>query len=309
MSNNKTGAAKRSGLRRRLYSNDVVGYVFAAPFIIGFVGFTLFPMALSLYYSMTSYNLVEKPQFIGLANYVRMFTEDTRFLKSIWVTCKYVILAVPMKLLFALLIAFFLTRKSRMVSLYRAIYYLPSLIGGSVAVSLVWKQLFSRKGLINSIIMGLGGSRVNWMGDENLVLVPLTLLTVWQFGSSMIIFAAGLKEIPASYYEAAKIDGANTVNSFFRITLPCLSPVILFNMIMQTISGFMVFTQAVIITQGGPNDATNFIAYYIYKNGFSYYDMGYASAMSWIMLVVISIVTLVIFKTSKHWVFYEAGEA
>lgn len=304
---NQTGGVlgKKKTLKQRLSSDNVVGYVFAAPFIVGFCCLTLLPMILSLYYSMTNYNFVQS-DFIGLDNYVRMFREDSKFLYSVWRTFIYVLLAVPAKLAFALLVAYFLTRKTKMASIYRAVYYLPSLVGGSVAVALVWKQMFARKGMINSIIVSMGMSRLNWMGGKNLVMIPLALLTVWQFGSSMIIFAAGLKEIPRTYYEAAEIDGANAYQSFFRITLPCLSPVILYNLVMQTITGFMVFTQAFIITQGGPADATNFIAYYIFKQGFTYQNMGYASAISWVLLVVISAVTLLIFKTSKRWVFYEA---
>lgn len=293
-------------LKQRLCSDNAVGYVFAAPFIVGFCCLTLFPMIVSLYYSMTNYNFVQS-EFIGLSNYVRMFCEDKKFWYSVWRTLLYVLLAVPTKLLFALLVAYFLTRETRMASIYRAIYYLPSLVGGSVAVALVWKQMFARKGMINSIIMSMGLDRLNWMGDKNLVMIPLALLTVWQFGSSMIIFAAGLKEIPRTYYEAAEIDGASAFQRFLKITLPCLSPVILYNLVMQTITGFMVFTQAFIITQGGPADSTNFIAYYIFKQGFTYQDMGYASAISWVLLIVIAAVTMLIFKTSKKWVFYEAG--
>jgi len=261
-------------------------------------------MIVSLYYSMTNYNFVQA-DFIGFENYIRMFVEDSKFWYSVWRTLLYVLLAVPAKLVFALLVAFFLTRETKMAGLYRAVYYLPSLVGGSVAVALVWKQMFARKGMVNSIILSMGMGRLNWMGDKNLVMLPLALLTVWQFGSSMIIFAAGLKEIPRAYYEAAEIDGANGYQRFFRITLPSLSPVILYNLVMQTITGFMVFTQAFIITQGGPADSTNFIAYYIFKQGFTYQNMGYASAISWVLLLVIAVVTLLIFKTSKRWVFYE----
>lgn len=300
------GFKEKKTLKQRLCSDNAVGYVFAAPFIVGFCCLTLMPMILSLYYSMTNYNFV-KSDFIGLDNYVRMFTQDTKFWYSVWRTLLYVILAVPAKLVFALLVAYFLTRETKMASLYRAVYYLPSLVGGSVAVALVWKQMFARKGMINSLIMAMGLDRVNWMGDKSMVMLPLALLTVWQFGSSMIIFAAGLKEIPTTYYEAAEIDGASAFQRFIKITLPCLSPVILYNLVMQTITGFMVFTQAFIITQGGPADATNFIAYYIFKQGFTYQDMGYASAISWVLLIVIAAVTLLIFKSSKKWVFYEAG--
>ncbi len=283
-------------------NNNTVGYLFALPFIIGFVGFTIVPMITSLYYSGTDYNLVKESNWIGFENYVRLL-KDTRFHKSLGITLKYVFTSVPLKLIFALFVAFLLTRKSKLVSVYRSLYYVPSLIGGSIAVALVWKELFSRKGLINAVITGFGFDAVSWFGDQKLAMIPLIIMTVWQFGSAMIIFAAGLMEIPVTYYEAARIDGANGLRSFLHITLPCLSPIILYNLVMQTISGFMSFTQAFVITKGGPNDATNLYALYVYNQGFKYYDMGYASAMSWVMLVFMSIITFIIFKSSKHWVF------
>lgn len=295
------------GFRKFIYNDHTVGYLFALPFIIGFLGFTIIPMIVSMYYSLTDYNLIAKENFIGLENYIRLFSDD-RFLKSVRVTLKYVFLSVPLKLIFALFIATLLTRKSRAVSFYRSLYYVPSLIGGCIAVALVWKEIFSTKGLINSILLSIGLDKVSWFGDQKMAMVPLILMTVWQFGSSMIIFAAGLKEIPVTYYEAAKIDGASKAQSFIRITLPCLSPIILYNLVMQTISAFMAFTQAFVITKGGPNDATNFYALYVYNQAFKYYDMGYASAMSWVMLVIMSVITLLIFKSSKKWVFSEAGQ-
>ncbi len=291
-----------------LNSDNMVGYIFAAPFILGFLGLTAFPMIMSLYYSFTDYNLASAPNWVGFKNYVQMFTGDDRFWNAIFVTFKYVIFAVPIKLIFALLVAVLLTKNSRAASFYRSVYYLPSLIGGSVAAALVWKQMFSRKGLINSLIMGIGLDRVNWLGSSIWVMVPLVLISVWQFGSSMIIFAAGIKDIPGTYYEAAKMDGAGKVKSFFNITLPCLSPIILFNLVMQTISGFMVFTQSFVITRGGPNDATNFIALYTYTQGFDYLNMGYASAMSWVLLVVIAFITMIILKASNRFVFYEDSD-
>jgi len=220
---------------------------------------------------------------------------------------KYVLISVPSKLCFALLIAMLLTRKTKLTGFYRSLFYVPSLIGGSIAVALVWKELFSRNGLINQALGILSIKPVSWFGDQRMAMIPLILMTVWQFGSSMIIFAAGLKEIPVTYYEAAKIDGANRLRAFLHITVPGLSPVILYNLIMQTISAFMSFTQAFVITKGGPNDATNFYALYMYDHAFKYYDMGYASAMSWVMLIIMSVITLIIFKTSKRWVFTEAG--
>jgi len=290
-----------------LHNTNTVGYIFAAPFIIGFLGFTIIPMITSMYYSFTDFNLVSQEQWVGLKNYIRLFS-DQRFQKSVRVTLIYVFTSVPLKLVFALLIAYLLTKRTKAASFYRSLYYIPSLIGGSIAVSLVWKELFSTKGLINSLIESLGGTKISWFGDQKVAMIPLIIMTVWQFGSSMIIFAAGLKQIPTTYYEAARIDGANKFQTFFKITIPCLSPIILYNLVMQTISGFMAFTQAFVITKGGPNDATNFYALYVYNQAFKYYDMGYASAMSWVMLVVMSLITLIIFKTSKSWVFTEAGD-
>ncbi|MCQ2537853.1 MAG: sugar ABC transporter permease [Lachnospiraceae bacterium] len=292
--------------KKFIYNDNTVGYVFALPFIFGFLCFSLVPMVTSLYYSFTDYSLGTKSaSFVGLSNFARLFTDDI-FIKSLGITLKYVLISVPLKLAFALFVAFLLTRKSKAVTLYRSLYYIPSLVGGSIAVALVWKQIFARKGLINSVLDGFGLSAINWFGDEKLALFPLILMSVWQFGSSMIIFAAGLKEIPTSYYEAAMIDGAGGWKKFLKITLPCLSPIILYNLIMQTISAFMAFTQAFVITQGGPNNGTMMYALYVYNQAFKYNNMGYACSMSWVMLVVMSIITLVIFKSSKFWVFSEA---
>lgn len=306
MKEKKAGAVR---LRKFLNNNNTVGYIFSMPFIIGFLGFVIIPMIVSLYFSFTKYNIRTAPEWIGLSNYTRLFT-DARFYKSVWVTVKYVLFAVPLKLAFALLIAFILTKKSKLESVLRAVYYLPSLIGGSVAVTLVWKELFSYNGLVNNIIGFFGIPTISWFGDERFAVWPLILLTVWQFGSSMIIFAAGIKQIPVTYYEAARIDGAGGARIFFNITLPQLSPIILFNLVMQIISGFMVFTQSYIISggTGRPNDSTNFIALYIYNEAFKYFDMGYASALAWILLLMIALITIVVFKTSNMWVFYEYKE-
>lgn len=291
-----------------IYNENTAGYVFALPFIFGFICFSLVPILSSFYYAFTDYSLGSKTvELVGFKNFAKLFTDEV-FLTSLGVTIRYVLLSVPLKLAFALFVAFLLTRKSRMVTLYRSLYYVPSLVGGSVAVILVWKQLFARKGLINTVLTDMNLSSINWFGDQGLALIPLILMSVWQFGSSMIIFAAGLKEIPSTYYEAAKIDGANGFQIFFRITMPCLSPIVLYNLVMQTISAFMVFTQVAVMTAGGPNNATNVYAYNVFKQAFTYNNMGYACAMSWFMLVVMSAVTLVIFKTSKMWVFSESGD-
>ena len=304
--NGKAAATKKSGFYRFVNNENTVGHIFALPFIFGFVLFSLIPILMSLNYSFTDYSLGSKTaEYVGFKNFINLF-QDEVFLKSIVKTLQYVLISVPLKLAFALLVAFVLTKPSKMVTLYRSLYYLPSLVGGSVAVALVWKQLFARKGLFNSVLQSIGLSKINWFGSETLAIYPLILMAVWQFGSSMIIFAAGLKEINVSLYEAADIDGANGRQKFFKITLPMLSPIILYNLVMQTISSFMTFTQAFIITSGGPNNSTMLYALNVYNQAFKYNKMGYACAMSWVMLVVMSAVTLIIFKTSKHWVFNEA---
>jgi multiple sugar transport system permease protein len=303
---------KPKGFKAFINNNNTVGILFALPFIIGFLGFTIIPMCASLYISFTSYKMVTSPVWIGLDNFKRLFTQDPRFYRSLLVTIRYVIFSVPLKLISALLVALLLVRKHRGVSLYRSIYYFPALVGGSVAVTLVWKELFSHKGLINTLIVnaGLVEEPLSWFGSSQLAIWPLILLTVWQFGASMIIFAAGLKQIPEIYYEAATIDGAGPIRRFFTITLPMITPIIFFNLIMQLIGGFMSFNSAYIISNGtgGPNDMTNFIALYIYNQTFSVMNMGYSSAMSWILLVVIAGITFAVFKSSSAWVFYESSE-
>ena len=298
---------RKASIKKFWYNDNTVGYIFSLPFIIGFLAFTLIPIAVSMYYSVTDYKLGQTPAFIGIQNYLDLL-KDERFINSVKVTLIYVVTSVPTKLIFALFVAYLLTQGRRGVTFYRSLYYVPSLIGGSIAVALVWKTIFSRKGLANTILASLGLQKLSWLGDPKLSMGILVLMSAWQFGSSMIIFAAGLKEIPGSYYEAAEIDGANKWQRFLRITLPCLSPIILYNLVMQTITAFMAFTQAFVITQGGPNDATNFYALYVYNHAFKWSNMGYASAMSWLMLVLISLITFILFTSSKFWVFSEADQ-
>ncbi|MBQ3270528.1 MAG: sugar ABC transporter permease [Clostridia bacterium] len=297
-------AAKKTRGNSFLHNDNVVGYIFAAPFIISFLCLTLIPMALSLYYSFCDYKIGMIPDWIGVRNYVNLLGDAT-FGNSLLVTIQYVAIGVPLKLVFALFVAMLLTRPTRVQGFYRAVYYIPSLIGGSVAVALVWKQLFGSRGPVVSLVKMLGAKNFNFFGSTTWAFLPLVLCNAWQFGSSMLIFASGLKQISKEYYEAAEIDGAGAVKRFFRITLPILSPIILFNLIMQLISGFMTFTQAQIITDGGPNYATNYIALNIFKEGFAFQHMGYACAQSWVMLLIMAAVTGIIFKTSSHWTFYE----
>lgn len=298
---------EKSKLHAFLNNDNTVGYIFAAPFIIGFCFLTLVPMALSLYYSLCDYKIGGTAVWIGLDNFLNLL-KDSTFGNSILVTLQYVVIGVPLKLIFALLIAMLLTKPTKAQGFYRAIYYIPSLIGGSVAVALVWKQLFGSRGPIVTMIKAMGVNGFNFFGSSTWAFIPLVLCNAWQFGSSMLIFASGLKQIPLDYYEAAEIDGAGVFKRFLKITLPCLSPIILFNLLMQLISGFMTFTQAQIITQGGPNHATEYVSLFIFTQGFSYGHMGYACAASWVILIIMAVVTGVIFKTSKTWVFYEADE-
>lgn len=293
----------------KLRNNDnLVGYVFASPFILGFLIFTLYPIISSLYYSFTDYNLFEAPSVIGFDNYQKMFTADDKYWKSLRVTFTYVFASVPLRLIFALAVAMLLNKAARGIGVYRSSFYLPSLIGGSVAVSIMWTQVFGDKGLLNSFLSVIGiHTDISWIGNPATALWTLIALSVWQFGSSMLIFLAGLKNIPYSYYEAASVDGASKVRQFFNITLPLLSPIILFNLIMQTISAFMTFTPAYIISrgEGGPLDNTLLYSLYLYRRAFQFYEMGYASAMAWVMLLLIGLIALVLFQTSKYWVYYE----
>lgn len=297
---------------RKLLNNDqLAGYIFASPFVIGFLVFTLYPMISSLFFSFTNYDMMTSPTWIGLDNYKELFTEDEKIATSMKVTFGYVFASVPLRLIFALFIAMLLNRNIRGIGLYRTTYYLPSLIGGSVAVAIMWRQIFGDKGLLNAILGTIGvHTDIAWIGYPATALGTLIALSVWQFGSSMLIFIAGLKNIPHTYHEAASVDGAGAVRRFFMITLPLLSPIILFNLIMQTISAFMTFTPAYIISrgEGGPLDHTLLYSLYLFRQAFVFFDMGYASAMAWVMLVLIGLVTWVIFKTSVYWVHYDTKE-
>ncbi|WP_053219961.1 carbohydrate ABC transporter permease [Virgibacillus senegalensis] len=294
--------------RRKVKSgnHNATGYLFISPFLLGFFTLTIFPILYSLYLSFTDYDLMGTPSWIGLDNYVRMFTNDPTFWKSMKVTFFYAGIAVPIRLVFALMVALALNKIVEMVGLYRTLLYLPSVVGGSIAVSIMWRQLFGNEGAVNSILSALGLPTHSWLGDPDTAIWTLIVLYGWQFGSSMLIFLAGLRNIPKTYYEASSVDGAGPVKQFFIITIPLLTPVILFNTIMQVIQGFMAFTPSFVVTNGGPVNSTLLYVLYMYQRAFEYFDMGYASAMAWVMLVIIAIFTALIFKSSPHWVHYES---
>ncbi|TYL93406.1 sugar ABC transporter permease [Bradyrhizobium rifense] len=289
------------------WRESTTGYLFLAPWLIGFFGLTLGPALVSLYLSFTDYDLLSNPRWVGAANYVRIATSDPKFSAAMRVTFLYVALAVPLKLAFALLVAMMLNRGLRGLPLYRAIFYLPSLIGASVAVSVLWRQLFAGDGLLNQALKLVGIHGPSWISNPDTALYTLVALSVWQFGSPMIIFLAGLRQIPKDVYEAAEIDGASRNQQFWRITLPLLTPVVFFNVVVQTIDAFKAFTPAFIISggTGGPIDSTLFYTLYLYQEAFAYFRMGYASALAWVLVVIIAAFTALSFLSSRYWVHYD----
>ena len=298
----KAAAAKRP----RLDAETKAGLAFTSPFIIGFLLFMIVPMMISLYYSLCDYNILSAPVFVGLKNYIKMFSDEV-FFKTIGVTFFYALISVPLRLAFALLVAMLLLNSSRLTAFYRAAYYLPSIIGGSVAVSILWKRMFAIDGVINKVLAVFGmKDPVSWLGDKNTAIWTLILLAVWQFGSSMLIFLSSLKQIPPSLYEAASIDGAGKFRQFFKITLPLLTPTIFFNLVMQMINGFLAFTHCYIITQGKPLNSTLFYTVYMYQQSFEYYNTGYGAALAWVMLLIVGLITAFLFATKRFWV-YEEG--
>lgn len=298
----------RSKAKKRR-SENLTGYLFISPWLICFFVFTVVPIVASFVLSFTQYDILSSPVWVGVENYKRMLFKDARYWKSVMATFYYVFTAIPLRLAFALLVAILLNNKHRFTSFYRAAFYAPSIIGGSIAVAVMWRQVFGREGLVNFLTAFLGIPAVNWLGNPSTAIWTLIILAIWQFGSPMLIFLAGLKQIPQELYEASSIDGASSVAKFFKITLPMLSPVIFFNLVMQTISGFLVFTQAFIITSGAPLDTTLFYALYLYRRAFETFEMGYASAMAWALLLIIGIFTAITFKFSSYWVYYEQKES
>jgi multiple sugar transport system permease protein len=292
----------------RSWRRNGAGYLFLMPWLIGFFGLTLGPTLASLYLSFTDYDLLTPPRWAGLKNYEYAFFQDERLRHALWVTFQYVIWAVPLKLAVALALAMALDRSVRGVGLYRAAFYLPSLLGASVAIALLWRLIFGADGLVNHllfVILGIKGP--GWVTHPDYALWTLIALAVWQFGSPMIIFLAGLRQIPQDLYEAASMDGAGPPRQFFRITLPLLAPVIFFNLVFQTIEAFKAFTQAFIVSggRGGPVDSTLFYSLYLYIEAFENFRMGYASALAWLLLVIIGVFTALAFLTSRYWVYYE----
>lgn len=285
----------------------LLGYAYLTPYVVGLVVFTTIPFLTSLYLSFTKYDLLSPPEWAGLANYERLLTRDRTFAKSLTVTLLYVFLTVPLKLAFALFIAAILNYKLKFINTFRTAFYVPSILGGSIAIAVLWRYLFASEGLVNMALMTVGLSPVDWFGDPTNALITITLLRCWQFGSAMVIFLAALQSIDKSLYEAAAIDGAGKVTTFIFITLPLLTPVIFFNLVMQMVQAFQEFNGPYIITQGGPLKSTYLLPLYIYEEAFKKFNMGYASAVAWVLFVIIMVLTLIAFWSSKKWVYY-AGD-
>jgi len=306
--------ARRNAGGRRIKEkmpDNRAAFLFLLPWMIGIAVFSLGPIVASLYLSFTNYNLLRSPlehppKFIGAGNYLRMFT-DPAFWNSFRVTVEFTVISVPLLLALALLLALVLDRGMRGLGFYRSVFYLPSLLGGSVAVAILWRQVFGKNGLVNALLGVFGIDGPGWIGDPNFSLSTIMVLHIWTFGSPLIIFLAGLRQIPDMFHEAAAVDGAGKVRRFFSITLPLLTPVIFFNLVLQMIFSFQTFTQAYVVSggTGGPADSTMFYTLFLYRIGFLQYDMGYASAMAWFLLIVIAAFTGFNFWLSKFWVFYD----
>ncbi|WP_084502563.1 carbohydrate ABC transporter permease [Microbacterium indicum] len=299
----------RAELKKKNLRETLGGYAFLAPWLVGFLGLTLGPMIYSLYLSFTSYNLFTPPKWIGLDNFVRMFTDDPVFIQSATITLVYVLVGTPIKLAASLAVAMLLNYRDRGSAFFRSAFYAPSLIGASVSVAIVWRAMFTTDGPVDSGLQLFGIHLGGWVGNVGLVLPMMILLAVWQFGSTMIIFLAGLKQVPKELYEAAEVDGAGSWRRFRTVTLPMLSPTIFFNLVLELIGAFQVFASAYIISngQGGPAGMTNFLTVYLYRRGFSDGQMGYASAIGWAIMIVVAILAVILFRTQKSWVHY-SGE-
>lgn len=301
----KTPEEKR--LQKKEASRDnKAGYLFLLPWLVGLVVITIGPMLASLYLSFTDYNLIEAPEWTGVENYLRML-QDTRLHNSLKVTFIYVFVSTPLQLALALALALLLNEGMKGLPFYRSVFYLPSMLGSAVAISVLWRQMFGTDGLVNQVLRLFGvDATTGWISDPQYALSTIILLHVWTFGSPMVIFLAGLRQIPTMYYEAASVDGAARWTTFVKITLPLLSPIIFFNLVLQIIGAFQAFTQAFVVSggTGGPSDSTMFYTVYLYQRGFGQFQMGYAAAMAWLLVIIIAVFTAINFYASKYWVFY-----
>jgi oligogalacturonide transport system permease protein len=303
----KEHAVRRYLFRQKSRISQTYGFICIIPWLVGFLAFQLYPLIMSLIYSFTNYAIGRELKFVGFSNYVKMFTADKDYWNSVKVTVTYVLISVPLKLSFSLMIAVILNMKIKCLSFFRTTYYLPSILGGSVGIAILWRTIFNRKGLVNSLLAHIGLGPIDFLGSPKLALFTVSLLSVWQFGSSMVIFLSALQQVPRSLTEAARIDGASKPRVFFSVTLPMISPMIMFNLIMQTIMAFQQFNSPYLITGGGPLKSTYLYGLMMYQNAFNYQKMGYACAQSWVLFIVIVALTAMVFKSSPYWIYYEDG--
>ena len=304
----KGSSAARQDLRKRRglskLEQGYMGFVLILPWLIGFCIFKLYPFVSSLVYSFTDYDLFRGVQnVVGFQNYIDAFTK-AKNVKALKVTFTYAFMTVPLKLIFALFIAYILNFKIKRVGLFRTAYYVPSILGGSVAIAVLWKALFKNDGVVNTILTMLGFESINFLADKNWALFIICLLRVWQFGSAMVLFLAALKGVPEDLYEAASIDGATKGRQFLSITIPLISPVIFYNLVTQLVQAFQEFNGPYIITNGGPRNATTLISVIVYNTAFKDYKVGMSSAMAWVMFVIVMILTIIAFVSQKKWVYY-----
>ncbi|MET3600941.1 carbohydrate ABC transporter permease [Martelella mangrovi] len=290
-----------------MYESKRLGYLFVLPFILGILSFNLFPFVASFALSFTDYPLIGSPTYTGLENYQEMFFDDELFWQSLFVTVAFTFVVVPLRLVVALFMAQVLNFKLRGINFFRAAYYMPTILGGSIAISILWQYLFQTHGLVNLILSVVGIEPIQWLASEHYAIWTIVLLNVWQFGAAMVIFLAALQGVPVSLYEAAEVDGASMWRKFWNVTVPLITPVIFFNMIMQIVNCFQEFNAPYMITNGGPMYSTYVMAMYIYEEAFEYFNMGYASALSWVLFLVIVLLAGLLFWSSSYWVFY-SGE-
>ena len=291
-----------------MYEKKHLGFMYALPYIIGVLLFQLFPFVLSFALSFTDYSAVGEPQWVGLQNYEDIILYDSKFHKSYGVSIGFVLTTVPVRLAIALFVAHILNFKLRGINFFRTAFYLPSVLGGSIAVAVLWRFVFAEQGLVNILLTKLGFSAIPWFADENYAIWTIILLNAWQFGSAMVIFLAALQNVPQSLYEAASIDGASKMQMFLKVTIPLITPVIFFHFIMQMVNASQEFNAPYVITGGGPLHSTYLLSLYIYEESFKNMAMGYGSALAWILFTTVSVLTAIAFWSQKYWVFYSGDK-
>lgn len=283
----------------------MIPYLFISPWLLGFTAFTLGPLLLSFYMSFHDWPVIGEATFVGFKNYMDMFTKDTQFYNSLSITFKFALIFVPLNMIVALILAVMISKNVKGIPLFRVIFYIPSVVSG-VAVAIIWGWILdSNNGILNYLLSMIGIEGPRWLQDPKWAIVAIIIASGWGVGNMMLIFYTDIKGIPRSYYEAALMDGASATRQFFNITLPIITPTILFNLVTSTITALQQLTLVILLTGGGPLKSTYFYGLFVYENAFKHHKLGYASANAWVMFIIILFMTAVIFKSSSSWVFYE----